>query len=164
MNNDDQQWWYFLVSAIDLLSTIGSFLLALRSWCSLIGGGGKCWQRYYAYLESAVAASIIGSSFRMNWSCWKTNDDDCQRRHYLRCVIAVVSAMSSFLLALSWSWHYIHDDNQQLWHYWRSTIAVILPTVGYPCFLHLLSLENFQDNKKPVAVLWDIHNRCNLYA
>ena len=129
LNNEAQQWWYFLVSTIAITIKIASILLAV--WRSYFLNGDKQLPWYYLGLASALnsavavaAFSMNGSSLPLSWYWCSMNDDESHQWYWLRCAIAETCTVGSSILAL-WRWDFTDHDQQQLWDYLILAIAIV---------------------------------------
>ena len=111
LNNDVQQWWYFLISAFAIPSMGSIFHQTFCIWGHL---NEDNWSLWY---------SIIEFCFSVYWS-WSLNDDDLWRLYYLRSAIAVPCTVSTFLLTLC-NWYFMKDDNEQMRRHLRFVMSVL---------------------------------------
>ena len=142
LNNDVQQWWYFLVSTIAISGTLGTFLLVVGNCYSLHDSHDSLWWYSFSlrsFKDIFFAIHICPWKF---WGWCGINDDDQQRWYYLRSSIAVDLIMNILFLAL-WSWYYL-NNNQQLVYYLTSVIT-LLPVTAYlfPDFRSCMFIEPY---------------------
>ena len=146
LNNDVQQWWYFLISGLFILSTIGPSLLAIRSWSYL--NGDEWWQclRLCYYLRFVLAAFF---AIKVYWLpafwFWYSKNNDSQRCWYLRAVFAVFAVVfitGSFLLGL-WTRYWMTDD---IWQpCWNVRPTATMPFTIWPFFYPFCGLYSTND-------------------
>ena len=107
LNNDDQQWWYFLVSAIGLLFT---FLRFVWSSCFCGVDNQRLW-RWWMRLPSVVC-SVIGFCLP-TFRCWNNFNEDDQQWFCLRSAFTLSLIIGVFLMAI-WTRYCWSDNIQQL--------------------------------------------------
>ena len=162
LNNDVQQWWYFLVTTIAICSTIGTFCLD-RVWSLDVDhcrvGNRRMW--WWIWSLSVVSTTLENclTTFR-RWN--NASKEDQWSSSYLRSTVIALLITGECLKAI-WRSYGLNEDNQELWSapsfeiflkkrkggfsFWLLTILAVkvLNCIGgtvefFPCILHKLLL------------------------
>ena len=134
MNDEDHLWIRYLRSTIAVISTIGSFLLALWSYFFVNEGHQQCWYYLRAtwsvhyMIESFLLAFLCGVVFLC---CHRINKDDDHQWLYYPKIARAIPHIISFILDQVCSWCYMNEDDQLLWRFMES-VTVVLSITG--CF------------------------------